>query len=1365
MPYYFRLLLYSVLLWFNMPVMADPAIRYAFSYYRIQNGLSDEFVHSTYKDSYGFLWVCTTNGLDRFDGNRFIHYQSSASNLAQRIRSNSISHVAEGKGNLLWCVSDAGLMRIKLTDGSIDFLDDVTCDNAYYLSQPIQSLLVDDDGSLWLGQYEGLLHVILDAEGKITKIVRHYVHGVISTICKQGQFVWVGGTKGLSCFLNARRIDAHPQLEGIQQVTSIKSQGDYLWIGTRQGLHCYHTLTKQDIWFKHDPANPNSLSSDLVTSIAFNSSGEPFIGTQRGLNIYTADRHFEQIDEGTPFHALNTNEVTDVYIDNQDCIWVGTMVGGLNLLAPKRIMFNYKLIGTAEDKNVVNRLFQDNEGNLWAAVMNKGLAVRKRGMPDFEFLSNAGSAGTLPDNNILGIRQDALGDYWIATRSSGLVMLKHEDIANRRYKAFTTQNSGISSNTVFDIVVDSKRNGLWLCNGMGIDFMDLETCQFHNLETSIDVSTMMPYVMYMDRKDRLWIGGNGLGVVFLTMKDAHSGQYLSKYYRYKLDEPESRIQERISTILETDDGEIYLGSQCNGLFRCMGTNGHQQLEGTDGDEFGEFRFCHIPMNFGQFCNKVSKLLEDKEHRIWVSSLDGLYVYDPATELSVKLNNEDGLPLDQFYVRSGRRLADGRLCFGTMNGLLELSSDIAHRGGTSADEGKHRETVISYVMVNDSMIVGSQIQEVHLYPGDRILEIGFSALDYVTPEKVVYGYQLEGVDEEWTVEARERRVRYANLPPGDYVLRVRCTNDSNAWSAQTASLKIFVHPPFYQTLWFYLIVFGLFMALAAGVLLWYFRQQKEIQHRLSEEVAARTHELALTMEKANSEKLALYTNLTHELKTPLTLILGPTKELEEQNKDSRLSDGIQMISRNTRYLLSLVEQIMDMRAIDSNQLMLKEVPIDIVALFDECLSNFERIIDKRAITLERLARIASPYILSDKEALHKIIYNIVSNAVKYSPNGGHITTRLAQWHRGDDEMVLYFSVTNTGSYISAKEQTHIFDCFYKISGQKCYGQTSSGIGLYLVKQLVDALKGTISVKSSMERGTSFRLCIPVRIASTAEHADNTESGQGSLIDHEMQDIPFVPSEDGRPILLLVEDNEDMRNYIKGFLLEKYQIGEAANGKQGYELAQKIEPDFIISDLMMPEWDGLVLCEHIRRDSRLSHVPFLMLTALSSDDARLNSYKSGVDAFLTKPFDKQMLLMRIENIMHNRRQLQEELSRDLTVAGAHVEIEGADKIFMNLLADTMKAKFANADFGTSELVKAMGMSSTSLYKKITSLTGLSASQYIRLYRLQTAKKLMVSQGKNSGLSVSEVAYKVGFNDPKYFTRCFVKQYGIQPSSLLV
>lgn len=1382
------------------PLSADIVDNYNFTYYRIEDGLHDEFILSTYKDKHGYIWICSTTGLCRFDGHMFVHFSSLTDNPSIKIRASYVSQVLEDNHDHLWIVSDLGLIRMNQVDGTVDYYNDYDKDPLNLLSQPMKAIQKDSYGNLWVGLQNRLAYLILDANGDIQNIYSIGIDDNLSAICLQEDVVWVGGMKGVQCFRYVgNQLVKEPMIEELEQlslekVNTLFVNGHYLWIGTLNGLFCYNGMGKTIQHFTYKEGQLNSLSDNNVTCLAMDPSGNMLIGTSAGIDFYTRDGLFEHVYQKGFKHGLNSQFTTHIQVDDKGYIWIGTLIGGLNLMTPKRIRFEHFLAAGGDDRNVVSALFQDRDGNVFAGVMGKGLVIKCADETKPIVASSISASGqSLSEEHVFKICQDNRGDYWLATRVRGLCYMRRDDLYAPVFTSYNTDNSLISSDVVYDLIMDPVRDGLWLCTENGINFMDLRTKTFQKIQTTLDETLDICYTLFLDRKNRLWVGGNGVCIIDLSQQNPDSGKYAARFYRYKLDEPDSGISERICSLLETSDGDFYIGSQMHGLYV------------LDEEKDGEFVFRNIlPHEFKE--KKISCIVEDMNNCLWISTLNGLYYYNPHRDCILHFDQLDGLPERQFFVRAGCNFTHQCVAFGTVNGFTFLYP--YQMGGVVS-----RKVKITGIRSEGRLLTDEKQELFELFPNQvQNFEICFSALEYSSPDKVMYAYKIDELDKEWNIENRQNYVRYNNLMPGNYTFRIRCTDTDGTWSDEEAVLRIRIHPPFYQTAWFQGLLFFVALGVIGIIFYWYQKGQKQIQMRLSKEVAERTHSLTVAMDdlvasknaisqqnelltlrnkeileqseqvnrlsrqmdQANKERLMLFTSLTHEFKTPLTLIIGPITNLLATYKDSVLQEPFRMIERNARYLLALVNQIIYLRKVDARQFRFDAVPYNVSALLAS-VRDYMPILQVRQIVYEEQMRLKHDCIRSDQHVLNRIFSNLLSNAVKYTPDGGKIIVRMAQGQVDKQKHTLmqYLSVTNTGSYIEVEEQEKIFHCFYKIKNQQIYpsdGQSSSGIGLYLVHQLVTTvLNGKIVVRSSPQIGTSFRICFetewqePVSGESVMEEEIFREAdsevmyvGQQALAEVETT---------GKPHLLLVEDNRDMRAYIKGLLNTRYAVIEAGDGQQGYTLAQKYIPDFIISDLMMPVCDGTEFCRKIRENVALSHIPFLMLTALSSDDARLDSYRQGVDAFLTKPFEPDLLLSRIENILKNREKRQLELVYDLGKRLVTVNIEKPDKLFMEKLMQTMEEHYTNPEFSVSELAAEMRMSNSSFYKKITALTGLSASAFIQLYRLQVGKKLLEEHVGETGISISEIAYSVGFSDPKYFTRCFVKEYQIQPKVLLM
>lgn len=547
-----------------------------------------------------------------------------------------------------------------------------------------------------------------------------------------------------------------------------------------------------------------------------------------------------------------------------------------------------------------------------------------------------------------------------------------------------------------------------------------------------------------------------------------------------------------------------------------------------------------------------------------------------------------------------------------------------------------------------------------------------------------------------------------------------------------------------------------MSILLYIIYWYNARQQHIQKLLKEKIEIMSEQ----MEAINKEKLSYFTNLAHEFKTPLTLIQGPASQLVRQTTDPKEKEDLQIINRNAQYLLSLVNQLIDLCKIDTQNLTLNYSQFNFSKFLNTTTTDFSSLMKERNISFEKIYRLKSDHIYSDKENLHKILFNLLSNAIKHTPDKGKITLHANQFIDKSNKLMQFISVTNSGSIIAPDEIDKIFNRFYRIPEQNKYtnyGQSSTGIGLHIVKELINLLGGTIKVKSSEKVGVSFRLYFPIALADTAENEIHEEYKEPVPVEDKIE--PFIPIDRSKPTLLLVEDNPDMRHYIKNMLKEKYNIAEANNGEQGYKTAQNIVPDFIVSDLMMPVCDGSDFCKRLREDKFLSHIPFLLLTANSSETARIESYENGVDGYITKPFEQSVLLAHIDSILKNRDLRQKKfVEQDLNPI--LLEVGQPDQQFMNEVMNILEKNYADPQFGVKDLTERLNISYTVIYKKFVSLTGLPPVRFIQLYRLQIAKKILESSTNN--VIVSEIAYRVGFNDPKYFTRCFVKQYKQTPSS---
>ena len=681
---------------------------------------------------------------------------------------------------------------------------------------------------------------------------------------------------------------------------------------------------------------------------------------------------------------------------------------------------------------------------------------------------------------------------------------------------------------------------------------------------------------------------------------------------------------------------------------------------------------------------------------------------------------------------------------------------------------------------------------------------FSALNFEPDNTATYSYRLLGFEDKWVQAPGNRRfASYTNLRPGSYTLQVKYTPDGGDGTENMAELKVTILPYFYKTTWFILLLVVLALLATWQTYQWRirnFKRQRELLHRTVEErtyqleqqkqlLENQTEELSrqnrmltlqnekITRQKAQLsrmarkvqeltlDKIAFFTNITHEFRTPITLIIGPIERALKLSYNPQVIEQLNFVERNSKYLLSLVNQLMDFRKIESDKLNIVATKGDFVSFIHSLLTPFEVFAGERNISIKHYFHMKSSEIFFDEEAMHKVITNLLSNAIKFTPDGGSISIYIATLPaKVDKEEKLYLCVSDTGTGIQEQDTAQIFNRFYQSKKQAkypVYGQTGTGIGLYLCKRIVAMHNGDILVRNNHTTGCSFRILLPL---PKEENINDQLIVENNIPPAATTEKNELPKERLALTILVVEDNADMRGYIRSILRDYYNVLEATNGAEALDVLNNQSVDFIISDLMMPVMDGIELSRRVKETFTISHIPFLMLTAKTSPETRLESYRTGVDEYLLKPFDETLLLTRIENILDNRRRYQRKFKTNMDVEALNIEEESGDKKFINQVMEAIKEHYKNPYFEVSDFSEAVGVSKSLLNKKLQSLIGQSAGQFIRNYRLNTARELLLKNRETKQMNIAEIAYEVGFNDPKYFARCFSKQFNMTPSELM-
>ncbi|MFQ5797448.1 MAG: ATP-binding protein, partial [Bacteroidota bacterium] len=768
--------------------------------------------------------------------------------------------------------------------------------------------------------------------------------------------------------------------------------------------------------------------------------------------------------------------------------------------------------------------------------------------------------------------------------------------------------------------------------------------------------------------------------------------------------------------------------------------------------------------------------------------------------------QDGLQSNEFNLGAYHKSRSGEMFFGGINGFNSFYPD-------SIKDNPHIPPLVitGFQIFNESVKISPQgetplqkhisvTDEIVLSHKDNVFSFEFAALDYNAPEKNQNAYMMEGFDEDWIYSGTRRFATYTNLDPGEYVFRVRGSNNDGIWNEEGTSVRIIITPPWWQTWWAYTVYVILIVAVLYGI-----RRFEVNRERLAHDLKLQRFE-AEKLREFDQMKSRFFANISHEFRTPLTLILGPLKKLTSGDSQGDAKEQFRMMLRNGQRLLRLINQLLDFSKLEAGRMSLQARPENIVRLLKSIVSQFASLAERERITLRFVAPHQMITVYLDRDKLEKIMYNLLSNAVKFTPKGGKVSvsvdrsplTKVTKGGKEGEVEFVEITVADTGIGIPPDCIDKIFDRFYQVDSthrrepapldksspteralfDKAYptGQEGTGIGLALTKELVELHSGEIHVCSQPGRGSTFIVRLPLGkeqlkkaeiAAETPEAEVVKDSVDYDLIPIEEYETPDAesyhtkeeetPSDDRAPIVLVVEDSHDMRGFIREILGKAYRVREAGDGVEGFERAVEIIPDLIISDVMMPRMDGFELCHKLKTDERTSHIPVILLTARASGESKVKGLETGADDYLTKPFDARELQIRVKNLIEERRKLRERFSREVTLQPRDIAVSSMDEQFLKRVMDVIEQRMSDPDFSTDTFTKKVGMSRMQLHRKLRALTDHSTGEFIRTMRLKRAAQLL----KQHSGTVSEIAYEVGFNNLSYFARCFRDLFGQLPS----
>jgi signal transduction histidine kinase/AraC-like DNA-binding protein len=837
-----------------------------------------------------------------------------------------------------------------------------------------------------------------------------------------------------------------------------------------------------------------------------------------------------------------------------------------------------------------------------------------------------------------------------------------------------------------------------------------------------------------------------------------------KFYRYKYNpnNPNSLSINHVSTIYPAKNGVLWVGTEGGGL---------NKLVPGDNEESPP-TFIHYKEKDGLSSNIINGLLEDNHHNLWISTHNGLSKFNPdavddnGVALPSAFKNyyvQDGFQ-DNTYLGAHFKNSKGEMFFGGINGFNVFYPDSLKENLTIPDV-----VITDFKVLNEDYKLDTSITEINqivLSYNENFLSFDFAVLDYTAPQKNNYAYKLDGLDKDWNYVDNRNFAHYTNLSSGEYTFRVKGSNNDGVWNEEGASIKIIILPPLWNTWWAYslylLFVLGLLYSIRRYELN---RTHLKNQHKL-DEVKLKEQE------KTDKMKSRFFANISHEFRTPLTLIFGPAEDVLEKTKEPDTKQSVGNIKRNASKLYSLVNQLLDLSKLEAGKMNLETSEQNVIPLLKGLVLSFTSLAERKKITLKFNTIEKNLNVYIDKDKVEKIITNLLSNAFKFTPEGGKVDFTVEKLIK-DVEI----RITDTGVGIPKERIDNIFDRFYQVDGSHTRENEGTGIGLALAKELVELHKGKIQVESKVGEGSTFTILLPLGKEhlkaeeivekeigeETTKTIEETELIPETEKSEEKDDIDLLletglsADQAGKPLLLIVEDNSDVRNYIISHLEKDYGIQEAIDGEDGFNKSIAQIPDLIVSDVMMPKMDGFELCERLKTDERTSHIPVILLTAKATSKDKIEGYETGADDYIMKPFDAKELKVRIKNLIDQRKKLRDHFLKEGIFNLDNKNIISIDKKFLEKVVKIINEHLSDSLFGVESFASELAIGRTSLHKKVVALVGEPPGELIKRIRLSKAGMLL----KNKTGNISEIALEVGFNNPAYFSECFKKQFGVTPS----
>ncbi|RJF31979.1 two-component regulator propeller domain-containing protein [Pseudoalteromonas gelatinilytica] len=1289
-PIYF--VLYSLFLLLSLSTAARSLHLSTFS---SQQGLSQNSITCSITDQQGFLWFATQGGLNRFDGYEFKRFKANSDDKS--ISGNWITSCVKDSKNQLWfSTASKGLNRLNPKTGQFEVFS--THHDISLNEDKIWSMAIAKDDVLWLGHENGKLTRFDVLNNRFTHFHYKSAQPLVRDIVITKEFIWLATDKGLISFDPiTEQFTQHAQISvPLWHLKLLNNQK--LIIGAKQGLYLLNLATQSSEQIEQ--FNGAWITDSLIDqqqNLWLTSYGQGLYFFPAGADLHGEHSHYRH-DKQDP-NGLSSDYLLSINQDSQGIIWLGTDGYGVHRYDPKQQQFSHQLKTSQANSlshNFVRSIIKRANGEVWIGTRD---GLNRKTTSGYQHFKNA-----LPNNNIFALHEDANQQLWIGTYGGGLI--KYQDALDE-FAVFTMQSHQLASDRVYAITSD-KTGALWLGSNQGLTRFEpasAKVTHYKHSDTQNSLANNTVFTLAYDNEEHvLWIGTRA----GLNKLDIDTEQFTL------VDEQgsdEAGLSHNMVTSLLLSGDHIWVGT----------------MQGLNQVNTHSLTVKQITEQQGLANDNIFDILADKQGMLWLATNGGLTRYNPSTQQMQQFLPEDGIQHQSFILGASYQADDGELFFGGINGYNhfypeQLNLTHAPPAPVLTELLLNNRAIKSNHFDKQTNTLASATQTFSFAKSAGVIGFKFSALkNGATPKHYQYGYKLAGFDEQFLyTDASLRQINYPQLPAGHYQLLLKAKDQYGQWSDSTQLLALTVVPPWWQTKLAYSIYFVFALALTWLVLNALYKRKLAEQEKQTE----------IELNKLKDQFLD---NISHELKTPLSLILAPISQLQRSNADPKAQTQLASIKRNCQRLLELINQLLQLSQRPSTAIYTVS-PYAITPFLTDLVADFRPLFEQKQLHFSFTDSTSKAFKINlAPEHAHSIFSNLISNALKYTPAGGTVAIHLSEV-----QQALQFKITDTGVGIASEHQQSVFQRFTRVASS----EPGSGIGLSLVKQLVEQYGGSISVSSKFAEGSCFTVSLPM-----IERADNQANSA-------------IQIHTSQPTLLIVEDNQEMAELLLCLFNTEFNCMCATDGQQALDLCQTDLPDLIISDVMMPNMDGYQLLAALRANPATSHIPVLLLSAKADTHSRLKGLDLLADDFLSKPFEPTLLMSRVKGLLNLRQILNQHLTAQLAAPlnsdTAAVTVQNKDYSFTEKLKQTVQAHYQDESFSVEQLASALCLSPRALQLKMKALYSQTPSDYLRNTRLEFAKKQLI----DSALAIGQIAEQTGFRSQSYFARSFKNYVGLSP-----